>query len=360
MPVRTLDSILSRDQNNFDLVRMIAALAVIFGHAFSLHPTGGAVEPLNKVFGFTYSGAVAVDVFFFLSGLLITGSFCQSRSVFRFVVMRVARIWPGLLACLCMTVFVLGPLITSMPLWHYITSWHTREYMLRNVLLQNISYTLPGVFISNHYPGAVNGSLWTLPIEIRCYAMVLLMGCLGVFKTKQRCLLVVMGLTLLLWPTGFGPAPEIFKLNASGEEKMPLLFALGMVCYVCRHSIRIDARLSGAALLVALSMQGTWLGIAAFYCFVVNTVLVLSAWKALRVRLPGDYSYGIYIYGFVAQQYLAHALPELKAYPSLLISIPMTCALAALSWHAVEKPGMRLGRMLADWRERGRTVADAA
>lgn len=75
-----LADILPRDKNAFDLVRLFAAVAVIFGHSFYIFPTGGYSEPVTQLIQKNYSGTLAVGVFFFLSGILVTG-----REVARFV-----------------------------------------------------------------------------------------------------------------------------------------------------------------------------------------------------------------------------------------------------------------------------------
>ncbi|HIC6877228.1 TPA: acyltransferase family protein, partial [Salmonella enterica subsp. enterica serovar Aberdeen] len=72
---------LQRDKNNLDLLRIVCAAAVIFGHSYYLSDAGGSQDPLKELVGFTYSGSTAVKVFFFISGLLVTNSLVATRSV---------------------------------------------------------------------------------------------------------------------------------------------------------------------------------------------------------------------------------------------------------------------------------------
>ncbi len=342
-----LDSILQRDRNSFDLVRMFAAMSVVFGHAFALHPAGGMYEPVSWFFDFTYSGALAVDVFFFLSGILITSSFCQSRSIIRFILMRLARIWPGLALCLLVTALVVGTLLTSHPASSYLATGDTYGYILKNIRLQEMVYVLPGVFEDNYYKNIVNGALWTLPIEIRCYLMVLCLGSIGAFKSKGWIIGAAIVLAVLA-ATNHLEIYTYFLVGNVDNARMPLVFALGMLCYVNRASIRIDWRLSAVAITIAVTFKMSWIGIAAFYFFVLNTTLVLGALRQPRfLTLPGDYSYGIYIYGFVVQQCVAHFFPELTSYPSLLLSLPLSIVCAVFSWHFVEGPALTLARSLS-------------
>jgi peptidoglycan/LPS O-acetylase OafA/YrhL len=350
MAIKRLAEMLNRDQNSLDLLRTLAAMAVIFGHSFSLHPSGGWTEPVASAFDFTYSGALAVDIFFFLSGILVSSSYCQSRSIHRFILMRISRIWPGLIVCIAISVFVVGPLVTSKPIASYLLAWDTRWYVLNNIQLQKISYFLPGVFTENYYKDAVNGSLWTLPIEIRCYLMVLILGMLGGFTNRASLIVLAIAFAILVVTNHIGPL-ELFLVSSADTAILPLLFALGMLCYATRNYIRIDWRLSILAIIVAVAFKTTLIGIAALYLFVLNTTLVIGSLRPTRLKLPGDYSYGIYIYGFVVQQCVAHYAPRITSYPSLLLSLPLSLGLAILSWHFIEYPAMNIGRDIATWYE---------
>ena len=102
------------------------------------------------------------------------------------------------------------------------------------------------------------------------------------------------------------------------------------------------------AIAIASTFKMTLIGIAAFYFFVLNTILVLGALRQARfLKLPGVYSYGIYIYGFVVQQCVASFFPELTSYPSLLLSLPLSILCAVVSWHLVERPALELARYLS-------------
>ena len=346
MPL-TLESILQRDRNNFDLIRMLAAASVILGHSFSLHPTGGWQDPIGQLFEFTYSGSVAVDAFFFLSGIFVAASFCQSRSLLRFVLMRAARILPGLAVCLAITALLVGAVVTSKSATEYFSSGDVGRYILKNIQLQKLFNRLPGVFELNHYKSSINGSLWTLPVEVRCYAMVFLFGVLGGFKRVGWS--VALALMLAAMAVFYPDALKIFRVSEDLKLRLPLIFSLGIMFYANRGHIRIDWRISVVALMVALLFRSTAFGVFAAYLFLINTVLVLGSAEFLRrLKLPGDYSFGIYIYGWVIQQCVAHYLPELESYPSLVLTLPLSIAAGALSWHVIEAPSLRFARSVSD------------
>ena len=183
--MKRLDTILKRDNNNFDLIRLIAALMVVFGHSFQLFNSNGYTEPIRFFLKDYYSGSLAVYIFFFLSGLFITGSFINSKRHYAFVVSRVFRIWPALIVCTVLTVFLAGPIVSKYSLIEYLRFRITWTYLAHNTLLMNIRYGLPGVFETNYAPNNVNGPLWTLPIEVLCYLSVFICGIIGVFKNAE-------------------------------------------------------------------------------------------------------------------------------------------------------------------------------
>ena len=171
-----LSDLMSRGNNNLDLIRVVLALMVIVGHvpAFKI-VSDNYVDYVTQFFDFTYSGAAAVKAFFFISGLLVTNSLLKKGDWREYLVSRVFRIWPGLLfVSLCC--FVFGFLITTQPETYFSSAW---KYVVKN-LYMDIQYTLPSVsFISEttshggKYSTTVNGSLWTIPWEVKMYIILL-------------------------------------------------------------------------------------------------------------------------------------------------------------------------------------------
>ena len=115
-------------------------------------------------------------MFFAMSGFLIAKSWSDLPRLVPFAVKRALRILPALVVAVSVTVFVIGPLFTTLPLTSYFSDPVTWLYLVRCSLLITFFGTLPGVFEDNPYPDAVNGSLWTLPVEACCYAMAAALG----------------------------------------------------------------------------------------------------------------------------------------------------------------------------------------
>ena len=163
-------------ENNLNLIRFLAAFSVLISHSFPLAMGTGTPEPLFSYTGMTL-GEVAVDIFFIISGFLVTGSLMLRKDSVEFILSRILRIYPALIIVTLITVFGLGGMFTSIPLDIYLTDNQTLRYVYKNItMITGGAYYLPGVFINNPFPYSVNGSLWTLAWELNMY--VILVGIL--------------------------------------------------------------------------------------------------------------------------------------------------------------------------------------
>jgi|SRR5581483_2879092 len=129
---RMLSEVIDTKSNNFDLLRLLAALAVMFGHSFWLQPAEGRHEPLLAFTGLEYSGSLAVYTFFLVSGILVTASYRRQQSWWRFIVLRLARIYPALFVCVLLSAFVVYPFISPKPFLSALTSHSAAHYFLIN------------------------------------------------------------------------------------------------------------------------------------------------------------------------------------------------------------------------------------
>src|ERR1700704_6917704 len=153
--------------NTFELLRLVAALSVVFSPAVLLAENSQDHDPLMMLTGGqAILGLAGVFVFFTISGYLITQSFETTRLPLVFLAKRVLRIFPGLLGCLLVCVFVIGPLVTRLPLAAYFTQPETYLFLLHNAVLDIEYNRLPGVvFWPGNIGGSVDGPLWSLPRE---------------------------------------------------------------------------------------------------------------------------------------------------------------------------------------------------
>lgn len=150
-------------ENSFNLLRL-TAVVVVFSHSFSIS-RGVGYTPLGVAFG-----DIAVDVFFVTSGYLVTGAALSRRDAKFFVMGRLLRIYPALLVALALTVFVVGPLVTRLPLEQYLSDAETYRFLFSNgTLISPNPEWLPGVFEKNPVRSIVSHSLWSLRWEMAMY-----------------------------------------------------------------------------------------------------------------------------------------------------------------------------------------------
>ncbi len=331
--------LLTRD-NNLNLIRALAAIAVLVSHAYPITRGAGAEQPLQMSVGFPL-GHLAVLVFFAISGFLVTASFDRRISVSQFVTARFARLFPGLAVSVLLVALAMGPLTTDLPLARYFTDSGTLTFIIRNILTYPTQYWLPGVFTENPYP-TVEGSIWTLAYEVACYAAVVFAGMAGLFRHPLAATAAIVALLAVgetLDQAGIG---TFYQLDQFMTLSQP--FALGMIAYLWRDRLPVSA--AALALLVALAavLRGTPL----FDACAVAALSYGTMFAALRPAGPiraynriGDYSYGIYLYAFPVQGMTVWALGDQTPLQNILTALPLTLAFAVLSWHFVERPALR-------------------
>ncbi|MES2583121.1 MAG: acyltransferase [Pseudomonadota bacterium] len=330
---------------HFLTFRHLAALAVLTAHAFALSgkPPTALLTAFPSLAGF---GGFGVTLFFIISGFLISQSWSQSPDAKGFVQKRFLRVFPGLLGCLLFSILV-GACFTSMPQNLYWQHSGVREFFINNLLLQT-HLELPGVFLENPVPNAVNGSLWTIPIEVTCYLAILLLGMAGLLKNRWMANLSL--LVLLALAIGFGDRALLFNQMA-WREALPgyySAFLFGALAYQNQNWLPKSPVLAAGALIVAwwwlpASALTHYLVIASLALFVVNLALALGRrWPETRGSI--DLSYGTYLYGFPIEQALVAAFPAFGGWTVLALAIPLCLVFSSLSWYLIERPALRVIR----------------
>ncbi|MFM0029605.1 acyltransferase [Paraburkholderia madseniana] len=330
------------EENNFLLLRLLAASLVVYGHSFGMAAArcASCIDISAAWFHYRYSGELGVHIFFVISGFLVFASFDRSRDLSKFIRARALRIFPALLVCVLLMVLVVGPLMTTFPLREYFHSSRTFEYLWSNATLYRTIGDLPGVFTSNVTPNIVNGPLWTLPIESRFYLFVAAFGALGWSSarwTANACVFVLSLLAILLpdFAPMIGGDPTYHRLGA--------FFAAGALLYINRDAIPLDGRILGLLVLCAIcSYQSSTFD---FACGLVISYAVLWVAFARKIKVPRfvhDYSYGIYLYGWPVGQMIALSRPDFGPYALCASTLAISWILGAASWFLVEKPCLAL------------------
>lgn len=320
--------------NNFDALRFWAALAVLWSHTFSTTMKHEKWEPFMLLSnGQTTMGTVAVAVFFVISGYLITQSFERSRSALRFAKARVLRLMPALLVVLFLSAFVMGPIVTSLPLSDYFGDPQTYRYFFLNGSLTGFAGHLPGVFADNPMR-AVNGALWTLRFEAECYILIFALGIFGLLNRYVTLALFCAGIAYLAFD---GPYTIEDFVDWNHRVDLATKFLAGAVIYHWRLKLNGGAAMFCAAVTgLALLLGDLWLALPTVFAFFV-IYIAQGPFRMPNMARFGDLSYGIYIYAWPVKQMLIHYEVATAWYTVGSLATVITIALAFLSWHLVEK-----------------------
>jgi peptidoglycan/LPS O-acetylase OafA/YrhL len=340
----TLDAALAARHGygpGFDIFRHLAALTVLVSHSFPITSGNDSSEPFNILSrGQLTMGTLAVYVFFVISGFLIAQSADRSRNVQGFIRKRALRIMPGLLVVVVLTDLVLGPIVTTLPWDKYFGAAELWRNFKSLLFLPNTN-SLPGVFKENPVYSAVNGSLWTLRHEVASYAVLALTVLFPALRRPR----VIVAIALLCWalpaltPSLLSHLPNVLR------EFFPLAscFFAGTAFYTLRDRVPMRPTVATASAVVLL-VSIIWIPFRYAGPFTLGYVVIFFGLLIPRGRLwPGhrDYSYGIYLYAFPIQQTVQLYLPS-PWWLNSLISLPLTLACGALSWHLVERRALAL------------------
>ncbi len=344
--------------NNFDVLRLLAASAVLISHCFGMLDHAEPGFPLSH----QPIGDVAVLVFFGISGYLITQSWLREPHFVPFAAKRLLRIMPALCIAVLVTAYVLGPLVSSQDAGDYLTSRTPVHYVVGNTLLLS-EFTPPGHWLTAvlppHLPGVfrdtplpyANGSLWTLTVEIWAYLFVAVGGLLFLrWRSSARsiwpCLALALGIGVTVKAGGattyplflcFAGGASLYRLRARIPLSLPLfLAALG--CFIASFHLPsiVHNVVAGAA---------------------IPYMVIFLAFRGLGwlrpLTKPGDVSYGIYVYAWPVQQTVIHLTGTTNPLVVLALAAPIAYLLGLVSWYLVERPALRLKRRLAPMSESG-------
>jgi peptidoglycan/LPS O-acetylase OafA/YrhL len=345
-PVILAEADKRKELNNFDFLRFAAAALVILHHSYALlfKP-----EPLFTLIGAFSFGDFAVAVFFVISGFLITSSYERCRAILPFVLSRFLRMWPALIATCCFAVFIIGPLNTVFSLKDYFSSADTWSYF-NNLALIKLQWHLPGVFTENPYKFVINGSLWTLPIEVSMYAVTLVLGLIGIYRTRYAVLalftmVIILQMRLLNEPNAAAITLKWFPLWL-GETRFSTLYLGGALLYLYKDVLKFHWK---PALILLLFMVGSF-QTPAFKIVMLLTLPYLVLYAAFAA-IPylnkfgrfGDFSYGLYVYAFPIQQMIIKVTGgRLSVCRLFCFSFIATLAISILSYHLIERPCLNL------------------
>ena len=317
--------------SGFDYLRIGLAMLIVCFHSIITTQGAAAQSAFNRS---TFGVAVLslLPMFFALSGFLVAGSLERSRSLFVFLGLRVMRIFPALALDTVFCALILGPLFTTLPWPEYFAHPMFHAYLLN--ILGDIHYHLPGVFAGNP-DSQVNGQLWTVPAELECYVLLAALAAAGIARRRWLMLaLFALATAYFEW--------RLAELGgmARGERLLVLCFIAGLLLHSFRDRIRFNP------FLFTLSVAGIWLCLSnlelgyliALPAAYATVYLGLQNPRKSRLLASGDYSYGVFLYGFPLQQALVASTPLARTwYGNIALALPLALCAGVLSWHLVEK-----------------------
>ncbi len=349
---KTLSEFLQRDNNNLDLVRLILACMVIYGHSFPVTPSVGMGG--DKIYQLTglHAASIAIKGFFLISGMLVAQSLMRNGNLVRFSISRFFRIWPGLAVCVLLLAWVMGPAVTTLSLSEYFDSRGVGRFIEKQAQLQNWGgqalgyYDLPGVFENNAYPNNVNAPLWSIPAEVFCYIVLALIFAVGGFNRITATLLF---LCIIL--DSLLPQKVIFYWIPQDNPDLsvlPFCFSLGAIFAIWQDRITIGIIPVLGAIGLSHIFKGASFGELLEYSTVFLVILFFAGMPAVnRIRLPIDISYGVYLYGWPVQQLYNQYFPNTPHSIALVTSLAGAILLGMLSAYLVERPAINYGRSLS-------------
>ena len=343
---RLADHIGSRD-NRIDQLRLYAALAVVLGHSWHIALGRDARPPLQDwtIFGFH---SLAVHVFFFLSGLLVTESARRhiSKPV-SYVRKRALRILPALIV----NAIAVPLILVAVGAWTGVGLAEMLRYALRLITMMSVQYEHPGAFAGLPFDAAINGSVWSLRHEVIVYALLIVASLAGALAHGWKRW-AFLGFLLAYVLIGHAIAPfakgGALYLLAEGRHVM-FSFLLGVAAHQFADRVPLNpvVALPGIALLsTSILLENRMLAECGVIWLTCAATLLIAFPRGKTLQLPHDVSYGVYIWSWPIQQLTVFfalnwfgvtlspmGLFTLCLGPLLLISLA--------SWLWVERPALR-------------------
>jgi peptidoglycan/LPS O-acetylase OafA/YrhL len=341
-------------QNGFGALRLFFASLVIVSHTPQMIDGDHSREPMTALFGTSSLGELAVDGFFLISGFLITASFIAGPSTYLWK--RVLRIYPAFLICFGLCVLVVAPLGGAALQALGAMDW----LKLLGQMLILKPPEVDGAFAGLAIP-ALNGPMWTIAYEFRCYLLAAVLGLLGLYRHPR----VFLGLTVALLLTHVA-----FNLQYPREVVAlwrPTVPVLGQL----EHTIRLTAafavgacfrlfpvgytgrRAAICALALVPALFVSWLASPALIVlggYLVFWTAFKVEWKPLRtINAKDDISYGVYLYAWPIATLILWYWRDVPMVLLGFLTLVGAILAGTISWQIVEKPALSLKGRAAAW-----------
>ncbi|MGK9165569.1 acyltransferase [Inquilinus limosus] len=339
----SLQQAMEARRNNFHLCRMIGALFIVFAHSIEIcgmEPYYLAHDPDFRA-ALVLMGKNALRLFFVFSGIMVAMSLDKRASLCAYAAARVMRIVPPLLLFSAVMVFLIGPLMTSLPVRDYFSRLDTWLYLPKASSGLFVP-DLPGMFETVPYPTLINPSLWTLFYEIICYIVLALLSVAG-WLSPRRLPLTLAAIAAVYFGITFGTDLRLI-IPVDAMAGFGMSFMIGVALYHYRRWIPLSLWLvvlfGGLTVLARGTLWSELASILACAAAALWLALVPKGW-ILGYGRVGELSYATYIWHWPIGQILISLWPGLL-WPQLFpLIVLVTLPVAFLSWTLVELPALR-------------------
>ena len=321
--------------NNLDIIRIIAAVMVLFCHSFPISLGSSSHDWLASLTNTQITfGNLAVCIFFCYAGFLIAGSLERNSSAKVFFKKRCIRLFPSLIVTVFLTAIIIGAFLTQIPLKNYYLNTNTYKYLLNSILIP--VHSLPGVFENNVYGTAVNGSLWTLPIEFLCYIL-----CFVFYLLKLNEKSIAKYTMLLFFPVYVLLFLILGKVPVLQSALRPIgMFYIGVLFYIYRENVVLSGKFAVTCFFILYVF--TWLDKLEWV--ILPCLSYVLMYIGFGIKLPKnnfiekyEISYQVYLLGFPVQQFICQVFGGcMNPYVNFLLSVPVTCLLGFILYTNVD------------------------
>jgi peptidoglycan/LPS O-acetylase OafA/YrhL len=332
-------------------LRLFLATLVIVSHSFEIIDGDRDREPLTRLFHTLSLGDLAVNGFFVLSGFLIVQSWQRNPQLVRFLQNRVRRIHPGFIVASLVCGLVVGPLGADPS--RYFAEFKFFRFFGSMLILR--SPIIPPVFAGTPDP-VVNGSLWTIPYEFRCYCLVALLGLVGLVGRRRLWLvfsLAALGISVVARSLPALPGHIQFLAGDPAHlSRFIAYFCAGGCFCLFRDRILYRPWLAVVATLLVLPClfrtETAQVALVTLGAYAFLTVAFADIPVVERFRTYPDISYGVYLYAWPVQKLLLWYFPLLSPWELFGLAFVASSVCGLLSWHLVEGPCLGAKRKLSE------------
>lgn len=323
-------------------MRHLGAFLVLYAHAITAY---GEEEWLAHQFKPRLElSSLGVEIFFIISGYLVTKSLLITPNRKLFALKRWLRLWPALFVTTCVLCFLIGPLLTTLSLPQYFTNTDTWLFFIRNSLFWPV-FHLPGVLGGT----ALNSTFWTLLFEALCYGILFILG--KHFIQRYTKLLISCWLLLMVYKYAIPVKliwPNAIAAYEYGVSSMLFFFFTAACWYLYSANKKIPSNIISWVAFIVFVVYTTIPAIPTYFDIMrdIALVLLVTEWgrsKAILTWPSWDISYGTYLLGFSVELLLVHSCKAIlpTATAVFIATLVVTIPLAFCMWYWIEKPALQ-------------------